>query len=79
MQVFTPQGERVVLPAFVFLIDDSASPVTYIGKAIPGSDTADAVWQVRKLDETTGLVMTYADGNSSYDNVWDDRASLTYS
>ena len=51
----------------------------YIGKATIGSDTADAVWQVRRIDETSGLVILWADGNDNYDNVWDNYSSLSYS
>ncbi|MBL0320556.1 MAG: hypothetical protein IPP74_14870 [Alphaproteobacteria bacterium] len=78
MQVFTPHGEQTVQPTYATLVDDSGAPVTYVGSALPGSSTADAVWQIKKLDETTGLVTTFADGDSNFDNVWDDRASLTY-
>ena len=61
-------------------IDDAGSGVTYIGKAAIGSDTADAAWQIKKMTETNGdTTVEYADGNSSFDNVWDNRASLTYS
>lgn len=59
-------------------IDDSATPIIYIGKAPIASGTSSAVWQVVKLDTTSGLVKTFADGNASFDNVWDNRASLTY-
>lgn len=79
MQVFTPQGEQVVQPTYAVLIDDSAAPLTYIGSALPGSVTSAAVWQVKLLDETTGLVTTFADGDANFDNIWDDRASLSYS
>jgi hypothetical protein len=53
--------------------------VTYIAFAAPGSLQSAAVWQCRKLDETTGLVITYADGNSSFDNVATDLTALSYS
>jgi hypothetical protein len=53
--------------------------VTYVGKATVGATTASASWQIKQLDETTDLVMTYADGDNSYDNVWNNRESLSYS
>lgn len=53
--------------------------ITYVGVAVVGSLTSDNVWQVKKLDETSGLIITYADGNSQFDNIWDNYASLTYS
>lgn len=53
--------------------------IQYIGKAPMGSATSAATWQVSRLD-TTGseLVKTWADGNSSYDNVFDNRESIMY-
>ena len=61
-------------------IDDASSTVTYVGLADPGSATSAAVWQIKKLT-TSGSVttVTLADGNSNFDNVWDNRASLSYS
>ena len=53
--------------------------VTYVGKAAIGSAQASAVWQAKKIDETTGVVITFADGNASFDNVATDLTSLSYS
>lgn len=55
------------------------SLVEYLGRAPTGSSTAGAVWQIRKIDETTGTIITWADGNDSFDNIWDNRESLSYS
>lgn len=52
--------------------------VTYIGKAATGSAEAAAVWQAQKLDETAGLVITWADGNLNFDNVATDLTVLVY-
>jgi len=60
-------------------IDEATSTVTYIGKAATGSTTSTSVWQVQKIDTTTGTVITWADGNGDFDNIWDNRASLSYS
>lgn len=57
---------------------DVVGAITYVGKALPGSATDAAVWSVLKIDETSGLVITWADGNTEADNIWDDHASLTY-
>ena len=50
------------------------------GVALPSTATSAALWKIRKI-ETIGAVTTvaYADGNSLFDNIWDDRLSLTYS
>lgn len=56
-----------------------AGSITYIAKSAPGSLEADAVWQCKKIDETTGTVVTWADGDSNYNNVASDLTALTYS
>lgn len=51
----------------------------YIGKATIGSATSSAVWQVKRVDTTSGAVILWADGDDSFDNVFDDYSSLSYS
>jgi hypothetical protein len=60
------------------LIDDSGTEFTYIGYAAAGSLSSAAVWKIKRIDESDGLVIKWADGNTSFDNIWDNRASLTY-
>ncbi len=61
-------------------LDEASGTVTYVGKAVTGSSSASAVWQVSKITVSgTVTAVTYADGNLNFDNVWDNRASLTYS
>jgi len=59
----------------------SGSNVEYVGKAEPGSAKSAALWRIQKLVYTGSDVtdIQYADGNLNYDNVWDDRAGLSYS
>lgn len=52
---------------------------TYIAFAVPGSAQSDPVWRAMKIDESSGTVITYADGNPNYDNVVTDLSSLSYS
>jgi len=59
--------------------DSGDSNVTYIGKAVIGTLTSVSSWRIKKLDATTGLEITWADGNSNYDNEWDERENLSYS
>ena len=63
--------------------DEQPTGTTYIGKAAPGSDDADAVWQISKVVVVVGppptTTITWADGNSKSDNIWDNRTSLVYS
>lgn len=50
---------------------------TYIGKALPGTATSDASWQIASLDENTNLDLLYADGGA-FTQVYDNREGLTY-
>lgn len=53
--------------------------ITYVGKAAMTATVAQAVWKIKKVDETTGVSITWADGNTNYDNIFNNYASLTYS
>lgn len=68
-----------VLKVYKTLIDEASATITYVGKASTSALTSNAVWQIMKM-ETSGSITTisYADGNSEFDNIWDNRASLTY-
>lgn len=53
---------------------------TYVGQAPIGTATSSALWKIQKISVSgTTTTITYADGNTSADNIWDNRASLTYS
>ena len=52
--------------------------VTYIADAPVGSSQASAVWRAQKLDETSGLVITWAD-NGNYTQIATDLTALSYS
>jgi hypothetical protein len=61
---------------------DAATPtLAYLGKAQVGTATSAASWQIQKLDFGIDgdVTVTWADGNAGFDNVWDNRASLSYS
>lgn len=61
-------------------IDETDSENIYIGKAEIESTNNQAVWQIKKLI-IVGLEtdIRFAEGTDSFDKVWDDRASYTYS
>lgn len=52
---------------------------TYIGEAAIGSAQSSAVWRAKKIDESSGMILTWADGNDSFDNVATDLSALSYS
>jgi hypothetical protein len=59
--------------------DLSVPGVVYVGQADPGSSTSAAVWRVKKITESLGgTSIDWADGDAEFDNVWDDRDTLTY-
>lgn len=62
---------------------DKVSSTTYRGEALPGTLTSAAKWRIRRIIEGTGpdkgdFSITWADGNDNFDNIWDNRLSLTY-
>lgn len=63
-------------------IDPDVLPeVTYRGDATPGTLTSAAAWRIRRMTiQSDGdIEVLYADGDDSYDNIWDNRLSLSYS
>jgi hypothetical protein len=71
--------QRVVSPDEALLLDDNGAGTIYVGTAVPGASPSAPVWKIKQI-LTTGadLRILWADGNSQYDNIWDDRSSLTY-
>lgn len=75
-----PQGiseEDMVYTKRVDFINDS---LIYRGEATPGSSDSSPVWRIHKL--TIGIdgdiTETWANGDSKFDQIWDNRLSLTY-
>lgn len=62
------------------IIDEVSKNLSYVGDAEPSTATSSASWKIRRI-QTVGTITTvsYADGNPLFDNIWDDRLSLTYS
>lgn len=62
-------------------VDDTGSTL-YQGWAAPGSATSGALWRIRRVVSSgtpTDTAITFADGNRNFDNIWDNRAALSYS
>lgn len=74
------QNQWTVSRPFATRIDEASESVTYFGWAVPGSLDAAAVWRIMR-QTVSGNVTSgeWADGNESFDNVWSNRASLSYS
>ncbi|OHB12916.1 MAG: hypothetical protein A3G46_01625 [Candidatus Zambryskibacteria bacterium RIFCSPLOWO2_12_FULL_39_16] len=52
--------------------------VDYVGEAAIGTATSASSWRIKKVDSTTGIIIQWA-GTGVFDQVWDNRASLSYS
>lgn len=61
------------------IYDEATSTIAYLGNALPGISTSSAFWRISKINTTSGVITTWADGNSNFDNIWADRLSLNYS
>lgn len=61
--------------------DPVGTTIAYVGKAPAGTLVSAALWQVKKLVFAAdgGVTTTMADGDATFSNVWNDRATLTYS
>ena len=57
----------------------TAGDYTYYGRtpATGTRSTSAAIWQIQRR-KTDGTEATWADGNIAFDNIWNNRASLTY-
>jgi len=53
--------------------------ITYVGVATAGTAQSAALWQAQSIDTTTGVIIKWADGNTSFDNIATDLTALTYS
>jgi hypothetical protein len=66
-------------------IDFVGDTVIYKGWAVPGALTSQAVWKIQRIEfvgADKDVVYTWAgvtSNEANYDQIWDDRASLTYS
>lgn len=70
----------VVSPSYSKQYDEVSSSLAYLGTASAGTSNSSALWQIQKLSFTGNSVsITWADGNANFDNVWNNRASLSYS
>lgn len=70
---------RKVSPSEALVLDDTGTGIMYVGTAQTGSSLSAPVWKIKQI-LTSGLVLRilWADGDSQYDNIWDNRASLPY-
>jgi hypothetical protein len=60
-------------------LDQVNDNLFYVGKALIGSIDSDSTWQIVRYTQTgTILKSEYANGSEVFNQVWDDRTTLTY-
>jgi hypothetical protein len=57
---------------------DEGATYTYIGEAVAGTAEAASSWRIKRLTNADNTII-WADGNINFDNIWANRASLSYS
>ena len=80
--VWSFQGNMSEVAQTIRTDTDGATPETiYRGKALPGTATSTAAWRLEEITIAADgdVSILFADGNDNYDNVWDNRAILSYS
>lgn len=65
------------------IIDEVSALVTYVGYGNLGADPAKAVWRILRITKTAAsppcvTTVEYAGGSMKADQIWDDRATLSY-
>jgi hypothetical protein len=60
-------------------LDEVSDTLFYVGKAVVGSVDANAVWQIVRYTQTGVILKSeYANGAEAFNQIWNDRATLTY-
>ena len=57
---------------------DTVGSIDYVGEASIGTATSAASWRIKRVDSTTGIIIQWA-GTGVFNQIWDNRASLSYS
>jgi len=62
--------------------DSGTATTLYVGYAKPGSggSEAAAIWAIKRIENpsTDTWQIEWADGDQEFNNIWNDRESLTY-
>ena len=75
-----PDGKFVEFPRATIRCEE-VNDITYVGRTSLGllALTGSPIWQLIRVEESGGdTKVLWADGNDLFDNIWDNRASLTY-
>lgn len=58
------------------IVDNASSTIIYIGEGTYGALTSEPKWLIKRIDLASGVVIKSA--SKTFDQIWDNRASLTY-
>lgn len=58
---------------------DTVDTITYIGKALVGSLETESLWQIKRVDESNGIIILFANGSTDFDSKWSEHLLLSYS
>jgi hypothetical protein len=60
-------------------LDQVSDTLFYVGKALIGSVDSDSLWQIVRYTQTGSILKSeYANGGEGFNEVWNNRATLTY-
>jgi hypothetical protein len=61
--------------------DNATDPIAYKGEANAGTATSAATWRISRITAAGdgSVTIEWADGNPNFDNIWNNRTSLSYS
>lgn len=76
-----PTGLSEDSVAYARQTDFITENLIYKGEAEAGTLFSQPLWRIRKIviSDDGDVSETWADGNSNFDNIWDNRVSLIYS
>lgn len=58
------------------LFEQASSTVIYLAEGLFSALPSEAKWKIKKIDLSSGVRITSA--SSGFDQIWNDRATLTY-
>ena len=60
-------------------IDEASSTITYVGEAACGTPVSAAAWRIKRITQSGSVMLIeWANGSSNFNQIWNNRAALTY-
>lgn len=79
--VGSASGQVTETPVLDFVYDQVSDTLVYQGWAANGAAQTSASWRIKRIviSLTDTVTVTYADGDTNFNNIWSNRAALVYS